>query len=71
MVKGHLDQSHQNQYSTKMATTIPEPNMPDNDTQDEYWPLSDENNKTTHQCFAACTEDTTIGKSSWIKQANS
>jgi len=71
-IKGHLDQSRKNQWSTKPTVTFE-----DNDTQntgdadqetipsttdDDYWPTSHPENDRTHQCFAACTEDTTTGK---------
>jgi len=74
-IKGHLDQSRQNQRSTKPKVTFPEdisppPDDPLSPTEDtlntelstDFWPSSDPDNERTHQCFTACTEDTLTGK---------
>jgi len=73
-VKGHLDQSHKNQRSTKPTVTFKnEPTTPedeqqtndnnDNETQDnDFWPTSEDDNNHTHHCFIACTKDGTTGK---------
>jgi len=50
MVKGHLDQSRQNQWSTKPKVTFEEITNMSEDTQEipnEYWPNSDTDNKKT------------------------
>jgi len=70
-VKGHLDQSRQNQRSTKPkvtseeepTTTTPQDTNDENEqVSNDYWPTSEPDNERTHQCYAGTTEDATNGK---------
>jgi len=70
-IKGHLDQSRQNQRSTKPKVTYEEGTTPavqkDINNEEElenndYWPTSEPDNERTHHCYAGTTEDTTNGK---------
>lgn len=52
MIKGHLDQSRQNQRSTK---TAPPPGFPALD-EDTPFPISPTTGEKTHYCYATCFE---------------
>jgi len=78
MIKGHLDQSHKNQCSTKpkvsfkpeqdtptSPATAPTETIPAIEEQEvnvDYWPTSDPNNEKTHHCYAAYTDNPATGK---------
>jgi len=69
MIKGHLDQSRQNQQCTKAKVTFKQEtktNISSNNTDseqqtnDDFWPTSETNNEQTYHCYT--TEDPVTGK---------
>jgi hypothetical protein len=58
MVKGHLDQSRQNQRSTKPQTNTAATATTGDETDDDFFPSATADGLKTHFCYAACMEST-------------